>query len=536
MKATAILKLAVSLGSLVGLAAATDTCNTSNEGGCCAGYSYVSTPLLLRRATSICAGNTYPNAPTCGDGKHPPVCTSTISVPAGRTSTTLNCGNGAMSSIFDVKIQLCSGSTTEYCFHFDIKPPSGSSFDTAPKVEFSTAKVTETSPGRLHYTLGFGATGIVADIAVKDVFTYLGLAAPCTTSTSGIQLHIAFHTGVTGTTTGKHDTCWGGDIDIAGGVNGGGWAKELVFDLSCTTICTNWCCCPPPPEPPTCATTSTHCPKDPNAWDCPARCQIVEKKSLFNDSTYYKKCCCPTPETMTCTAPKTELVLEGGASCPTATRPECEEKVSANLDCAGNPKRVCCCGSTPPPPPPPPPADTYCDLGTAFAAPPTCPVSRTAACTTNAISATGCSKRWGWYVPAASGSSFTLYSGAGQNILGRAAVVGAATVGPCAADPARTCVRYRANDGFRLNSAHVDVSCGSALRAGVKACAPGQYNLNAGGSCPAGGKGLANPWESAPLPACGGTWTLILHATVSKKGTAGTGCTEGCGNSDTGSD
>ncbi|KAH7303996.1 hypothetical protein B0I35DRAFT_414849 [Stachybotrys elegans] len=127
-----------------------------------------------------------------------------------------------------------------------------------------------------------------------------------------------------------------------------------------------------------------------------------------------------------------------------------------------------------------------CGTETAFGVPSGCTSDL---CDTTTLQSKGCG-RWGWYLENVGKDSggnpgpYKLHEGAGQNKLSNGVDVGFVMVQSCPSDSSKTCAFFTTTGGWRITTAHVQANCGALSGTGNNfPCAPGQYNLNGGGSC-----------------------------------------------------
>lgn len=150
----------------------------------------------------------------------------------------------------------------------------------------------------------------------------------------------------------------------------------------------------------------------------------------------------------------------------------------------------------------PPPATRTCNLGTAF--------GYQSASTSNQLSGTCGSNRWGWYQPVdrttlRNGVSGNLYVGAGGNNLNAAILVGTWTADADQANGDLTTFTYNLNPGYQLTEVHIDFDC-------TVTCSPGQMTFNGGSAV----NGLSVYAATLPYPTCNPSTSRIftLHAVV----------------------
>ncbi|CAG9954320.1 unnamed protein product [Clonostachys rosea f. rosea IK726] len=464
--------------ALLGCATAVDQCTKANSGSCCQGYTYNDTPLHKRTTAPVCDGTSIDpvpgkTPPACGGPPNSngdtmkPVCTEILKIPQGSFHGTLYCGNplantgsGTQKGTIDVTIGQCH-QTTGFCFILTATAPSGSTLQADYKVQISTSPITSDNPG------GF-ATKVTSQ-PVEVPFSLIYGSDPC--STGSTTVYIAFHAQT------SSQTCWAA-IDSSPPYsnlltipnNNKNWALQFEFDFTCKDSCNSWCCCPPPPPIPGCPSDYTQ--------SCPGLCNPSKTDAVCNLQHV------PNPPGW-----------------------------SANPDYAdgdGCGGQICCCQ---------PSGGGTCDTETAFGVPPSC--TPHTVCTATTLQSQGCNgNRWGWYIDGVDVSSgqagpYTLHEGAGNNDLNNGADVGSVMVKPCTSDATKWCAFFSTTGGWVITTAHVQDGCGSlGTGTGNFPCAPGGYNNNGGGSCPASGL-PGTSWESQPFVDCPGkVYSVIFHAAV----------------------
>lgn len=349
----------------------------------------------------------------------------------------------------------------------------------------------------------------------------------------------------------------GASCDLLEIPNPDGWSENPLY--------ADKCCCKPP-DNPHCTSGEEHL-LDSDTHTCAAFQGVCGAPIHGNfadcrTGDYKEACCCCIPKTCSvgdktlgaCGAASTSSGLDchteddgcGGTNCcctPSCT-PQCPSGTGITIanGCGTNPPtgqtctsqpggcgtNVCCCKPTP----------GECTTETAFGVPSQC---TTGLCTTTRLQDKGC-KRWGWYIDvdlsSVTSATYKLYAGAGQNNLGKGKEVGSVVIQHCSSGSANRCAFFITTGDWVLTTTHVEADCGSLRAPAAKgsnfACAPGQYNLNTGGSC-GGSSGLpGTSWKSAPFPACTGAdtnkYAVIFHAAVAK---GDPDCTaSNCGSSD----
>lgn len=562
--------------ALFGCATAVDQCTKANSGSCCQGYTYNDTPLHKRATAPVCDGTSIDpvpgkTPPACGGPPNSngdtmkPVCTEILSIPQGSFHGTLYCGNpfggntgsGTQKGTIDVTIGQCH-QATGFCFILAATAPSGSTLEADYKVQISPSPISNDNPG------GFATkvTSQPVEVPFSLVYGSDPSKNPCS-GTGSTTVYIAFHA-----QTGSQ-TCWAAidssppysDLQTIQNKNKN-WALQFKFDFTCKDSCNSWCCCPPPPQIPGCPSDYTQsCPGlcNPSKPDAVCNLQHVPNPPGWSDTNpdYADVCCCKPPDTPQCPSGDVQHILQPGTSTCSGFEGTCGNPIQGNIaDCStGLHNSVCCChpsGCTPhcssgTPNPTPgacsapgqtctsqddgcggqicccqPSGGGTCDTETAFGVPPGC--APHTVCTVTTLQSQNCNgNRWGWYIDGVDVSSgqagpYTLHEGAGNNNLNNGADVGSVMVKPCTSDATKWCALFSTTGGWVITTAHVQDGCGS-LGTGTGPgqnfpCAPGGYNNNGGGSCPASGL-PGTSWESQPFVDCAGkVYSVIFHAAV----------------------